>query len=133
MPENSRKTKRAGSGVEILSLPNQPPAPNFVRLMTTGKSVKVMPSILLLTLTLLVAAQASASAGDALAHTFRKTQLTDKFWCEGATLGDLNRDSVPDLVSGPFWYEGPDYKKKHHYYPATHTFQRKKEDGTAET
>jgi len=72
----------------------------------------------------------AAHARDFLLHIFHKTRLTDKFWCEGATFGDLNRDGKPDIVSGPFWYEGPDFTKRHEYYPAKATFKLKKEDGT---
>src|SRR6267154_4782855 len=66
-------------------------------------------------------------------HTFKKTQLSDKFWCEGATFGDFNHDGKKDIVSGPYWYEGPDFKKRHEYYPATQTFKKKKADGSDET
>jgi len=38
-----------------------------------------------------------------------------------------------DVVAGPFWYEGPDFKKRHEFYPANTTFKRKKSDGTEET
>ena len=38
-----------------------------------------------------------------------------------------------DVVSGPFWYEGPDFKIRHEYYPATATFKLKKADATEET
>jgi len=38
-----------------------------------------------------------------------------------------------DIVSGPFWYEGPDFKTRHEYRPATATFQRQKADGSTET
>src|SRR5207244_5619326 len=31
-----------------------------------------------------------------------------------------------------FWYEGPNFKKRHEFYPATHTFQRKRPDGAIE-
>jgi len=64
-------------------------------------------------------------AKDYLLHTFKKTQLSDKFWCEGANFGDFNHDGKPDVVSGPYWYEGPDFKKRHEYYPATQTFKKK--------
>ena len=74
-----------------------------------------------------------ASAKDYTLHSFKKIQLTDKFWGEGASFGDFNRDGKMDIVSGPFWYEGPDYKKSHEYYPATEKFTRKKPDGTEET
>ncbi len=65
-------------------------------------------------------------------HSFKKTQLSDKFWCEGATFGDLNRDRQIDIVSGPYWYEGPDFQKRHQFYPPTKTFVRKKPDGGEE-
>src|SRR5215471_21088074 len=65
-------------------------------------------------------------------HTFKKVQITDKFWAEGATFGDFNRDGKVDIAYGPFWYEGPDFKKSHEYYPATATFTLKKKDGVEE-
>jgi hypothetical protein len=58
-------------------------------------------------------------------HTFKHLQLNDQFWSEGATFGDLNNDKVNDIVSGPWWWEGPDFKQRHEYYPATTTFQLK--------
>src|SRR2546430_2526776 len=69
---------------------------------------------------------------DYLLHTFKKTQLSDKFWCEGANVGDFNHDGKMDIVSGPHWWEGPDFKKGHEYYPATNTFKLKKADGGEE-
>lgn len=32
---------------------------------------------------------------------------------ESVGVFDINNDKVPDLVSGVFWYEGPDYLKRH--------------------
>ena len=58
-------------------------------------------------------------------HTFKRIQLSDQFWGEGANFGDLNKDGVNDLVSGPWWWEGPDFKKRHEFYPATTTFTLK--------
>ena len=58
-------------------------------------------------------------------HTFTRIQLSDQFWSEGATYGDLNNDRVNDIISGPWWWEGPDFKTRHEYYPATTTFQLK--------
>lgn len=75
----------------------------------------------------------NANAEDHLQHTFKKVQITDKFWGEGAGFGDLNRDGKDDVVSGPYWYEGPDFAKAHEYYPAKAAFQRKKADGSTET
>ena len=44
--------------------------------------------------------------------SFQKQVLTDKYFCDGITAGDLNRDGKMDIVAGPFWYEGPDFKLK---------------------
>jgi hypothetical protein len=57
-----------------------------------------------------------ASAEDYKLHSFKKVQLSDVFYCEGATFGDLNRDGVMDLISGPFWYAGPNFTDRHEYY-----------------
>ncbi|HXG48423.1 MAG TPA: VCBS repeat-containing protein [Methylomirabilota bacterium] len=54
-------------------------------------------------------------AEDHAVHVFRKIQLSDQFWSEGANAGDFNKDGVADIVSGPFWWEGPDFKKRHEY------------------
>jgi hypothetical protein len=58
-------------------------------------------------------------------HTFKRIQLSDQFWSEGANFGDLNNDGVNDIISGPWWWEGPDFAKRHEYYSATTTFQLK--------
>ena len=66
-------------------------------------------------------------------HQFKKLQLTDQFWAEGANIGDFNHDGKIDVVSGPFWYEGPDFKKRHEFCPANASFKRTKPDGSTET
>ena len=50
--------------------------------------------------------------------TFQKRTLTDKYYCDGVNAGDFNRDGKPDIVAGPFWYEGPSFEKRHEFYPA---------------
>ena len=72
-------------------------------------------------------------AADPVLHTFKKQQLEEHFWCEGASFGDFNRDGKMDIVAGPYWYEGPDFKVRHEYYPATETFKRTGADGKEET
>lgn len=50
--------------------------------------------------------------------SYRKLQLSDQFFSEGAAFGDFNRDGKMDAVSGPYWYEGPAFKDRHEFYPA---------------
>jgi len=45
--------------------------------------------------------------------TFKKLTLTDKFYCEGAYAADFDRDGNMDVVSGPYWYAGPDFEKRY--------------------
>jgi hypothetical protein len=49
---------------------------------------------------------------------FEKIQLTDRYYCDGIAAGDINSDGKLDVVAGPFWYEGPDFKTAHEFYPA---------------
>jgi hypothetical protein len=83
-----------------------------------------------------VAAAADMSGRDTQAEklvpSFKKLQLSDKFWAEGVAIADVNRDGHMDIISGPYWYEWPDFKKRHEIFPATHTFTRKRADGTEE-
>src|SRR5439155_9103945 len=71
----------------------------------------------LMTLVLLILLTACAVVAAPL-PSFQKQVLTDKYFCDGITAGDLNRDGKMDIVAGPFWYEGPDFKTKHEFYPA---------------
>src|SRR5947208_5943001 len=72
-------------------------------------------------------------AEDYTIHTFKKIKLTDQFWSEGANFGDFNHDGKKDVVAGPYWWEGPDFRIRHEYYPANKSFKLKKPDGTEET
>ncbi|WP_437202795.1 FG-GAP repeat domain-containing protein [Planctomicrobium sp. SH664] len=49
--------------------------------------------------------------------TFEKLTLTDRYYCDGIAAGDINRDGDIDIVAGPFWYAGPDFKASHEIYP----------------
>ncbi len=93
----------------------------------------------------LIAVSAAAFAVDAknfppistppqpLTGEWTKKQLTPHFWAEGACVGDVNKDGKMDILSGPFWYEGPDFAKRHTIYEMPKTFVHKKDDGTEET
>ena len=75
-----------------------------------------MPRITLLVATwiLLAGQPRPLSAGDV---RFKKLTLNDKYFCDGINTGDFNGDGKPDVVAGPFWYEGPNFKKRHEIYP----------------
>src|ERR1043165_9968446 len=64
---------------------------------------------------------------------FKKQQLTDEFWAEGANFGDFNKDGRMDVVYGQYWWEGPDFTKRHEYYKVEKSFQVKKPDGSEKT
>ncbi len=49
---------------------------------------------------------------------FRKQQLTDLFYTESVTVGDVNHDGIPDVIAGPNYFLGPDYKDAHRLYMA---------------
>ena len=50
-------------------------------------------------------------------HEFEKIRLTREYYAEGASVGDFNGDGKKDIVCGPFWFEGPDFTRKHRFYP----------------
>lgn len=61
----------------------------------------------------------SANKGDDdsyIIHLFEKKELSSTFYAEGAGIGDLNQDGHPDVISGPYWYEGPDFEDRHIFY-----------------
>lgn len=56
--------------------------------------------------------------------------LTNEYWSEGAAIGDIDRDGRMDVIVPPFWYGGPDFKTRHTFYPADHSFTVTEADGT---
>ena len=56
-----------------------------------------------------------AARGDAAPAevAWKKLELNDAFLCEGASFGDFDKDGHADVVSGPYWYAGPDFTKRH--------------------
>lgn len=64
-------------------------------------------------MTLLAATICRAEAGEA---KYRKLVLSNEFYSEGAYYGDFNCDGTLDIVSGPFWFEGPEFQRRHVIY-----------------
>ncbi|MCC9603676.1 VCBS repeat-containing protein [Stieleria sp. JC731] len=56
------------------------------------------------------------SAEDYELHRFETQQLSDTYFSEGAGAGDINGDGVVDVVYGPYWFAGPDFKQKYPIY-----------------
>ncbi len=44
--------------------------------------------------------------------------LHEEFYAEGAGFGDIDGDGQGDLVSGPFWWKGPEFEDRYAYYEA---------------
>jgi len=65
---------------------------------------------------LLFALLAATSLHATTQITWKRQQLHGDFYSEGAGIGDINGDDKPDVVAGPFWWEGPAFEKKHAYY-----------------
>ena len=51
-------------------------------------------------------------------HTFDRIQLTDDYYSEGISAGDIDGDGVMDAVYGPFWFKGPDFAERFIIYPS---------------
>jgi len=47
---------------------------------------------------------------------YKKIIVSDQFHAEGSCIGDFNKDGIPDIAIGHFWYEGPDFKKSHQFF-----------------
>jgi hypothetical protein len=50
---------------------------------------------------------------------FEKQTLEMQYYCDGLNVGDFNRDGHTDIVAGPYWYEGPDFARRHEVYAPT--------------
>lgn len=57
-------------------------------------------------------------AAQSVLHHFEQVVLSEEFLSEGACLADINGDSAVDIVSGPYWYAGPEFRIRHAYAPA---------------
>ncbi|MFP6737956.1 MAG: VCBS repeat-containing protein, partial [Planctomycetota bacterium] len=81
------------------------------RLPCNAPIAVVLPALLLLA--------GPALAADPVLHSFKRLVLSEQFFSEGACFADLDGDGDQDIISGPYWYAGPDFRRRHAYAPAT--------------
>jgi len=69
---------------------------------------------------LALAACETPTAGSQAARSpvvaFERHVLSHEFFGEGAAFADLDRDGHADIVSGPYWYGGPDFGERHEIF-----------------
>jgi len=46
---------------------------------------------------------------------FKKLQLSDQYYTEGASIGDVNSDGHQDVIAGPLWWKGPGFQESYSY------------------
>lgn len=46
---------------------------------------------------------------------FGMQRLTELYHGESAAIADINRDGRPDIIAGPLWFEGPDFRVSHEF------------------
>ncbi len=76
----------------------------------------LIPCLVALSLLSTVLRNEKVRAEDLTLHSFKRQQLTNVYFSEGANAGDLNRDGDADIVCGPYWFAGPDFSAKHELY-----------------
>ena len=89
------------------------PAVGVIRLTPLSMNI---PRLLALLLFGALSAGTAHAASAQRPVSFEKLTLTSEYWCDGVNAADINGDGKMDIVAGPFWYAGPDFKTRHAFY-----------------
>jgi hypothetical protein len=57
-------------------------------------------------------------ADEKVSSRFREQRISDFYYAWSATAADVNHDGVLDILAGPFYYLGPDYRVSREIYPS---------------
>jgi len=63
---------------------------------------------------------AIATHADAAELKFKKHHIDPTFISEGVAVGDVNRDGMPDILAGPYWYQAPSFNRHEIRKPGTY-------------
>jgi Domain of Unknown Function (DUF1080)/FG-GAP-like repeat len=54
-----------------------------------------------------------------LSPDFTEQRLNNYYFTWSTAVADINRDGIPDIIAGPYYYLGPDYTEAHEIYTPT--------------
>ena len=110
-PASGRSSQQASLGTAAADSPETYPMYGPLSLRVSGGEVRIKD----VTVTDLLH-PAAGIAAEVTSPSFRRVQLTDRFYSEGISAGDINRDGVMDALTGPYAYLGPDFKRSIEIY-----------------
>ena len=105
-PAGGRSGQEASLGTSAANSPQTFPVYGPLSLRVNSGEVRVKD----VTVTDLLR-PAAGIAAEVTSPSFRRVQLTDRFYSEGISSGDINRDGAMDALTGPYAYLGPDFKR----------------------
>ncbi|MES1219835.1 MAG: VCBS repeat-containing protein [Bacteroidota bacterium] len=65
----------------------------------------------LFAIVMLIASASNYVSSQSTSTGFKKHVISNDFISEGVAVGDVNKDGKMDILAGPSWFEGPDWKR----------------------
>jgi hypothetical protein len=62
--------------------------------------------------------EARSEPAEQISASYKMQRIDEFYYGWSAAVADINHDGIPDIVSGPFYYLGPDYTVRKEIYPA---------------